>query len=295
MKKILTVLIIVLVILVLGIRFVQYRQMKPEVQKEGLSRVKVFNTKTGDVVKTLHYTGIIKGINEVMVYPKVPGLLKEKLKKTGEKIKENEAIVSIDRDAEALEYSLSKVKSPVEGIVLKIFSEPGSRVTPSQPVARVGNMENIKVKFGISPQDLVFIEEGNRVIVDVSPYSDKKFTGFISKIGAALDRQSQKIPVEIELKNSDYKLKSGMACDLNVVIKERKNINYAPRSAVVSRADTKGVFIVDSDNIARWRPEIIELIGDQRVGLTGEVAPETQIIVEGNYGLIPDKKITPVK
>ncbi len=291
MKKIITVLILVLVVVLLGIRFLDYRRVDPAVEKEGVNRVIVSEVRRKKVVQTLHYTGTVKGINEVTVFPKVPGLVEEIFKNTGDKIEKGETILTIDRDEEALKYALSEVVSPIRGLVLEVLPEPKNQVNPARPVARVGNMDNVKIDFSVSPPDSTEIRTGDRITARFSVYPDKKFTGSITQIGAALNQRSGRIPVEAELKNPEHKLKSGLICDLRVAVEELQDVKSVSRSAVVSREGKKGIFIVDSENIVRWKTGVIELEGDNYIALNDKISEKELVVVEGNYGLIPDRKV----
>lgn len=287
--------IMIIIIVLAGLLFwrvmVGIKEGEQEIAPQGKSRVRVQDVLITSVRRGLNYTGEIKGINEADVYSDVPGILREKLKRAGDKVKQDEVILRIDRDEVGLEYSMSSVESPIDGRILEIIPDTGERVVPQRPVARVGNTDKVKIITEITPEDSLEIKLGQTAQIKVDIYPDRIFKGKVSQIGAGLKNLSRKVQIEITANNPGEVLKSGMLCDVEIIVDEVKKKTAVPRCAVVERDGKKGIFIVDEENIARWKEVGILVEGDKYIAVDGKIEKGAKVVVEGNYGLVPDREV----
>ncbi len=293
MKKILVIILIVVIIGVFVFQLIKFQITAPhkKIIESGKSRVRVIKLVRRNMQKVLSYTGDIKGIREVLVYPDIAGILKEKLKTSGERVKKDETILMIDRYEEALEYSMSKVKSPIGGMVLEIFQDVGSRVLPSKPLARVGDLSSVEIKVEIPHDEAAMVSVGQPVNVKVDTLPRKVFSGRVKEVGAAFDRLNRKVPVKIVVSNSRGLLKSGMVCSSGIIVKIIKSAKVVPVLAVTERDGNKGLFVVDDENVAHWVEVEILIQGEKFVAVRGNVNEKDRVVVEGNYGLVPDRVV----
>jgi len=288
MKKIISILVILALAGILGWRLFTAGRVRETVESEGLSRVIVEEVLERTVNEKIIFPGEIKGDKEVLVFPDVPGILRQKVKAAGSPVKKGETILKIDRDEEALDYSMAEVDSPVSGNVLEIIPEIGSRVSPSQPVARVGNTETMEAAVYTAPELAPLLKTGQKAEI-FAAVDDKPFRGTVSEIGAALDMGSRKFPVKIKVSNRNNLLKSGMVCRVEITVNTVKG-PAVPKNAVVEREGEKGVFIVDKKSFARWLPVRILAEGEEYRAVTG-IERGMKVVSEGNFGLIPDRKV----
>lgn len=297
MKKILAIILIVVIIGVFVFQLIKFQITAPhkKIIESGKSRVRVIKLVRRNMQKVLSYTGDIKGIREVLVYPDIAGILKEKLKTSGERVKKDETILMIDRYEEALQYSMYSVKSPIGGMVLEIFQDVGSRVLPSKPLARVGDLSSVEIKVEIPHDEAAMVSVWQPVKVKVDTLPREVFSGRIKEIGAAFDRLNRKIPVKIIVSNSRGMLKSGMVCNAGIIVKIIKSAKVVPVLAVTERDGNKGLFIVDDKNVAHWVEVKILIQGEKFVAVRGNVNEKDRVVVEGNYGLVPDRVVEILK
>jgi HlyD family secretion protein len=105
-----------------------------------------------------------------------------------------EAAVAIARaaadEAEAL-LARTYVRSPIDGVVLRRHHHPGETVLNStaDPVLTVGDVSRLRVRAEVDELDVALVRSGLRAIVRADAYSDREFTGTVTRVGEALGRK----------------------------------------------------------------------------------------------------------
>jgi membrane fusion protein (multidrug efflux system) len=121
---------------------------------------------------------------------------------------------------------LTKILSPVQGVVAKKNSHRGEVVQPGQPIFMVVDSTRFWVEANIEETEIRFIKRGNKVIVRVDSYPGRDFTGKVLDVGEAtvsefslfsptkltgtFIKSTQRLPVKIIVGNTLGLLKVGM-------------------------------------------------------------------------------------
>jgi len=292
MKKIFYFIIVVFVLFFI-FRFVSYRKKLNNKKESGFSgsrEVNLLEVKRGDVLKTLPVLGEVFGNPQVKVFPKVTGKLFKKNKLPGNKVRKDEIICFIDRDEPAFKFTKAELKSPIDGVVLDYFVDIGDQVTPTVPVVEVANIDYVKVFLYFSEEDSNKIKKGQEVFFKIK---NRNLTGYINRVYPSLDFMSRKMKAEIIFKNKGYVLKPGMTVNVDVALKERKNVLKIPATSVYEVDGKKGVFINENGK-ARFKEVKFGLIGDNFVEVLSGLK-EGDKIIKGVFGLKEGLKIKVVK
>ncbi|MGA2142119.1 MAG: hypothetical protein ABSG94_06805, partial [Brevinematales bacterium] len=70
---------------------------------------------------TVSGEGIVEGDPQILAYPDVPGKFQYNTVKEGSYVAYNQAISYLDRDIVGETYNLAPVRSPIAGIVIKLY------------------------------------------------------------------------------------------------------------------------------------------------------------------------------
>ena len=81
----------------------------------GSTPVSLIKAAKGSVKSRLRLTGVVKGENEVVVYPRVSGKLLKNLVREGETVKKGQPLGQVDRDEPSVKYEPSPILAPVDG------------------------------------------------------------------------------------------------------------------------------------------------------------------------------------
>lgn len=131
----------------------------------------------------------------------------------------------------------SRLRAPFSGTVLEESSELGEYASPGQVVARIGNLETIKIVAHLPERQIRYVKKGDLADVIV-PALDKSFKGEIVRIGSESSSRSRSFPIEIHIDNEDGEIRSGMRADVLLSKSVHENAIVVPRD--VLRQGSKG-------------------------------------------------------
>ena len=216
-----------------------------EKAKDETIPVRVMKVEPRDLNATLEYAGNIKGQDEAVVYPKVAGKIIEKAKEEGSQIAKGEAIVYIDRDEVGLKFEKAPVESPLDGIVGRVYVDIGSNVTPQTPVALVANMSSVRIMLDIPEKYMTRVSLGNKAVISVDAYPDKKFNGAVTEISPVVDLDTRAALVEITIDDAERLLRSGMFAKVKLLMEEHAAVPVILKEALIGRPPDTYVYVVE--------------------------------------------------
>ena len=137
----------------------------------------------------------------------------------------------------------SKVRSPMDGVITHRYVEEGVLVTSGMSsmlagtnIFQVGDPSTKIIKANISEVDIGEVTVGLPVRIMLDAYPDTTFAGSIRHISPVGELQQGRNVVsfktEVEIHDTDPRLKPGMSCDVDVIIDDVKEIYYLPVESV---------------------------------------------------------------
>lgn len=138
--------------------------------------------------------------------------------------------------------SMSTVRSPVGGYVLKKMIEPGEFIGAGQPIAEIIDYETIVVKLFIPESAINFASEGQQVELSF-PSIDYKINGIIKRRGVQASQPTQTFPVEIHVENKDLKLLPGMRAIVTLPKSNIENAIVVPRDAILEGVNQREAMV----------------------------------------------------
>jgi multidrug efflux pump subunit AcrA (membrane-fusion protein) len=184
-----------------------------------------------------------------------------------------------------VELQNAVITSPMDGIVGRRYVDPGAYVTTSNPpIVTIVAMRTVKVRVPISERDLGKIRPGLTAHLRVDAYPEATFTGKVQRVSPLIDPASRSGEVEISIGNPDYRLKPGMFAKVAVMLQQRQDVVVIPRDALRMDAQGGAVFVVEN-GVAHLRRVVTGLQTDTEVEILEALAPGTEIVVAGHYGL----------
>ena len=124
-----------------------------------------------------------------------------------------------------LQLNRTKVKSPVDGVVLTRGIEIGDMAMAGGAVMRVGQLDNLDLVVYLPEDEYGAVNIGDSVYITVDSFPAKTFEGTILRISDEAEftpknvqtesgRKSTVYAVKIQVRNPDHKLKPGMPADV---------------------------------------------------------------------------------
>ena len=182
----------------------------------------------------------------------------------------------------------SVMVSPVDGFIGRRYLDPGAYVTSNTAVVSVVDISLVRMVANLVERDLRLVEEGVRAQIEVDAFPSEMFDGRIARIAPVLDPATRTAEIEIEVPNTDFRLKPGMYARVSLVVGAKSQALVVPREAVVLRTTARGVFRVDETGGAPTAQFVALAIGledEQYVEVVDGIAEGDRVVTTGAAGL----------
>jgi multidrug efflux pump subunit AcrA (membrane-fusion protein) len=143
------------------------------------------------------------------------------------------------------------ILAPYDGIVTAKMSEVGDLATAGTPFLTLESMGGYRVDVVLPEAYFSAVRLSQPVMIRIPSVGDQPLEGRVETIVPVADQSSRSFLVKIRLP-ADEAVRSGMFA--RVVIRTgEERLMLIPASAVVPQGQLTGIFIVDDDQIARFR------------------------------------------
>ncbi|HEX6851997.1 MAG TPA: efflux RND transporter periplasmic adaptor subunit [Candidatus Polarisedimenticolaceae bacterium] len=159
----------------------------------------------------------------------------------------------VESEARAAETvaSYARVTAPFDGVVVRRYVEPGTMVTPGMPLFVVEDTSRYRIEVTVDASDARSAEPGARARVRIDTQPAVELDGTIVEVEAGADPGTQTVRARIDLPRHPA-LRSGLFGRAWLRRGER-HVLAVPRESVVERGQLRGVYVVDSEQLAHWR------------------------------------------
>jgi RND family efflux transporter MFP subunit len=175
----------------------------------------------------------------------------------------------------------TNVTSPVDGFVGKRNVDPGAMVSQNTPIASVVEISRLKMVVNVVEKDIRLVTVGDSGDVDVDAYPGEKFRGRIARVAPVLDPATRTATMEIEIANTDNRLKPGMYARVSLTVEERKDTLVAPKNAVIDFESKRGVWMANENNRATFKPVELGIEDVDRVEIKSGLKEGDRIVTTG--------------
>ena len=167
------------------------------------------------------------------------------------------------------------VKAPFDGVITERNAHPGALVgVPGEgngtPMLRIEQVQRLRLAVAVPEANVGAVTQGGQAGFVVKAWPDRHFSGTIERISHAVDPRTRTMAVELDVKNDDGALASGMFADVIWPVRRASATLFVPQSSVVQT--TERTFI------DRVRDDVVEQVVIERgLGMSDrvEVFPST--------------------
>ncbi len=267
---------------------------KGKTEERLVQSVEVATVKLDTVMRTVQLLGTLQGDQQAMAMPKIAGKVTEIVSPEGSRVSEGDAIALVVNDVPGMDYKPGPVRSPVSGVVGKVYVEVGQTVSPATPVAAISSFtDRVKVKASISDADLPFVKTGAAAQVSVSAIPDRTFSGRVSQVSPIVDPMSRSATVEVSLANPGGRLIPGMTVSVRLTLERKTGVPAIPASALFT--DGRSRVVVVENKTAKFREITTGLVGDELVEVVSGLAPGEKIATTGKERVKDGETVNPVE
>jgi HlyD family secretion protein len=125
------------------------------------------------------------------------------------------------------------VKSEIAGKVYRILKEKGEIVNPQTPIAIIGATEQYELDLEVDEYDIVKIQLGQKVLVNMDAYKGKTFEARVTKINPIMNDRTRSFTIEAEFTNPPPALFPNLTVEANILIQSKQKAITIPRSYLV--------------------------------------------------------------
>ncbi|TVQ05912.1 MAG: efflux RND transporter periplasmic adaptor subunit [Balneolaceae bacterium] len=193
----------------------------------------------------------------------------------------------------------TKIKSPVNGVVLTRFIAEGDVASSGQPAFEVANLVGYETRVFLPMRDWQDIEVGQNVSMSLSSRGSEIARGVVSRKSPQLSTVTGLGEVVITLIDASSQVYQGALVQANINLQTREDVVVIPRSAMVEKVDTYiepetgtielersySAFVSQGDTIAVQRQLTLGIQQGDRIEILDGLTPGDRLIITGHRNL----------
>ncbi len=152
--------------------------------------------------------------------------------------------VKLDYDMAVSERNYTRIYSPINGIVIAVYTKKNSPISTSTPLVLLApNLAKMVLTISIDESDIGSIKKGQQVLFTVSAFPEKKFNGTINQVRMNPIKSGGLVTYQaiVVCENNELLLKPGMTATATVVIDQKTNVLRVLNQAfIISPEDDDG-------------------------------------------------------
>ncbi|HYW67695.1 MAG TPA: efflux RND transporter periplasmic adaptor subunit [Candidatus Dormibacteraeota bacterium] len=180
--------------------------------------------------------------------------------------------------------SYARVVAPFDGRVIRRTVEPGSLVSPGNPLFIVEDTSRYQLEATLPAEALAIVKKSASARVELDALADKSWTGKVAEIEAGADPASHTLKARIDLPK-EAGVQSGMFGRAFVPRGEKLAL-MVPVAALVNRGQLRGIYVVGDVGLVHWRVVTLgKPLGNQVEVLSGLTDGEAVVLNPGSQEL----------
>ena len=145
----------------------------------------------------------------------------------------------------------SRLIAPFDGVISAKLADPGTLASPGTPILKIESSDAFHVDMILPETYLQSIALSQTVSVSIPAAGGKPFNGTIRAIFPAADAASRSFTVQVAIPFHPA-IRSGMFSRIRLDQGNQEKL-LVPVSALIHQGQLTGIFILDADQIARFR------------------------------------------
>ena len=145
------------------------------------------------------------------------------------------------------QLSKTTIDSPIDGTITLLNSKLGERVVATNQFAgtevmRVADLSHMEARVDVNENDVVSVKIGQKAIVTIDAYSDRKFQGTVQQIantgkttGTGTQEEVTNFEVKIRIEDKDVSLRPSLSCTADIETNMVKDVVAVPMQSVTIR------------------------------------------------------------
>lgn len=190
----------------------------------------------------------------------------------------------------SLELNYTRIRAPINGVVSERYVKLGNTIKTGDPVFRVTSLNPLVAYIYVPEREFRRISAGQPVYIEIDAIDGPPVVATVTRVSPIVDPDTGTFKTTIEIRNTERRIKPGMFGRINIVYDKHENVLQIPRSAIIERAGSMSVFVVEDDIGIRKQIQI----GYSNAGLveiTDGLTDNDEVITIGHIGLKDESKV----
>lgn len=191
------------------------------------------------------------------------------------------------------QLSECSIYAPVSGIVGKDVSNVGETVLPAMSVAKILDIQNVKVKVSIPEKEIASIKSNTTTQITVDANDGKIYSGGTIEKCVEANSMTHTYDIKINVSNPNGDLLPGMVCKVRKVYNDAAVAGQVsvPVTAVHKNARNELFVWIVKDNVAVRQVVSTGRATGNRILITNGLATGDKIVTEGCQKLSEGSKV----
>ncbi len=286
------------VVILVVIALLPKRKAQIPVAEKTIYPVQTETIQKSDLQEYLLLNGNVKADNTISVFPDMAGKLVRVPATLGTYVKKSQMIAEVDPSVPGSIYAKSPVYAPIEGYITSLPLTPGTTVSTSTEIARIGNIKTLQIESKIPEGKIGVLKNNLTAEVSLEAYKNETFPAHIFRISPIVDESSRTKEVYFLFDTNDARINAGMYVRIKLNTVLHKQTISVPTDCIVSDNGKKFVYVVkeslQEENVQNLeneekntiliveKREILEGVTvDARTEILSGLAENEQIVVSG--------------
>lgn len=176
------------------------------------------------------------------------------------------------------------IRSPISGTLETRLVEVGTMVAAGTPVARIVQVDPVKILAGIPERYAADVSTSSRATVTFDALGPERYEARVRFVGTTVNPSNRTFEIELVVPNSSRVIKPEMIANVEVVLNEREAAVVVPQEAVVRVEGGFVAFVVeerDGESVATVRDLVVGTTQRNEVVVEEGLEPGDRLIVLG--------------
>ncbi|MDQ0595047.1 RND family efflux transporter MFP subunit [Chryseobacterium ginsenosidimutans] len=202
------------------------------------------------------------------------------------------------KDAVAFNVRYAKIYATADGFVSQKVANKGEIVGPGSPVLFINETShnnNYLLKVGLTDTEWASAKIGQKAVVTLDGYPDKKFDAFVFRKSQSSDLSLGSFQVELKLTMNDSKPAVGMFGKAEIKTDHSEDFLVIPYNSLIEADGNKAFVFVVENNKVRKRPITIEKFENDKVFIKDGLQKTDKIVISNSAYLNEQSAIKIIK
>lgn len=193
----------------------------------------------------------------------------------------------------AAQLSHTRIESPVDGVILARYLEPGDAVVTGSKMLLVSRTGATRLVIEPDERNLSRLAVGQRAVASAEAFAGQTFEASVQTIAPSVDLQRGTIEVQLAVTDPPPYLRPHMTVSVEITVGRKERVITIPRRAVRALStEAPYALVVAGDRVER-RPLRLGIRGDDRVQVLEGLGAGDAVIDDEAASVVAGDRVRP--